>query len=47
MLLLLPVMPMRAISGRSRPMRARFPTGTHRHRPSEGAHSLLEQRVCA
>jgi hypothetical protein len=28
-------------------MRAGFPTGTHRHRSSDGAHSLLEQRVCA
>jgi hypothetical protein len=30
-----------------RPMRAGFPTGTHRRRSSEEAHSLLGQRVCA
>jgi hypothetical protein len=41
MFLVLPMMPMRAISGRSRPMRARFPTGTHRCRLSDGAHSHL------
>jgi hypothetical protein len=35
------VMPMRAVSGRSRPMRAEFPTRTHRRRSSEEAHSLL------
>jgi hypothetical protein len=34
-------------SGRSRPMRAGFPTGTHRCRSSEEAHSLLERRLCA
>jgi hypothetical protein len=45
--LLLSVMPMRAISGRSRPMRAGFPTGTHRCRSSEEAHSPLGRRVCA
>jgi hypothetical protein len=45
--LLILSMPMRAVSGRSRPMRARFPTGTRRHRSSEEAHSLLGQRVCA
>jgi hypothetical protein len=28
-------------------MRAGFPTGTHRCRSSEEAHSLLGQRVCA
>jgi hypothetical protein len=44
---LLPVMLMRAVSGRSRPMRAGFTTETHRHRSSDGAHSLLGQRVCA
>jgi hypothetical protein len=31
----------RAVSGRSRPMRVRFPTGTHRHRSSIGAHPLI------
>jgi hypothetical protein len=40
-LLLLPATPMRVVSGRSRPIRAEFPTGTHRHRSSEEAHSLL------
>jgi hypothetical protein len=43
---LLSAMPMRAVSGRCRPMRAGFPTGTHMRRSSEGAHSLLGQRVC-
>jgi hypothetical protein len=45
--LLLPVMPTRAVTRRYRPMRARFPTGTHRCRSLEEAHSLLGQRVCA
>jgi hypothetical protein len=44
--LLLPTTPTRAISGRSRPMRAGFPTGTHRCRSSEEVHSLLGRRVC-
>jgi hypothetical protein len=44
---LLPAMPTRAGSGRSRPMRARFPTGTRRCRSVEEAHSLLGRRVCA
>jgi hypothetical protein len=39
---LLPVMPMRIVSGRFRPMRAGFPTGTRRHRSFDGA-----RRVCA
>jgi hypothetical protein len=38
---------MRAVSGRSRPMRARFPTGTRKCRSTEEAHSLLGQRECA
>jgi hypothetical protein len=29
------------------PMRAGFPTWTHRHRSSDGADPLLGQRVCA
>jgi hypothetical protein len=36
----------RVVSGRSRPMRAGFPTGTHMCRSSEEAHSFLGQRVC-
>jgi hypothetical protein len=32
---------MRAVRGRSKPMRAEFPTRTHRYRSSEEAHSLL------
>jgi hypothetical protein len=28
-------------------MRAGYPTGTHKRRSSNGAHSLLGQRVCA
>jgi hypothetical protein len=47
MFLLLSTMPTRAVSGRFRPMRVGFPTGTHRRRSSEGAHSLLGRRVCA
>jgi hypothetical protein len=39
--LLLPVTPMRDGSGRSRPMRAKIPTGTRRCRSSEETHSLL------
>jgi hypothetical protein len=46
-ILLLPVMPMRAVSGRSSPMQAGFPTGTHRRRSFDEAHSLLGRRVCA
>jgi hypothetical protein len=38
---LLPMMMMRAVSGRSRPMGTGFPTGTHRCRSSEEVHSLL------
>jgi hypothetical protein len=45
--LLLPATPTRAVSGRSRPRRAGFPTGTRRCRSSEGAHSLLGRRACA
>jgi hypothetical protein len=45
--LILLVMPMRAVSGRSRPMRVKFLTGTHRCRSSEEDHSLLGWRVCA
>jgi hypothetical protein len=47
MFLLLPVMPMRVVSGRSRPLRAGFPTGTRMRRLSEEAHSLLGRRACA
>jgi hypothetical protein len=39
--LLLPAMLMRAVSGRSRPMRVGFPTGTRRHWSSDEGHSLL------
>jgi hypothetical protein len=39
--LLLPAMPTRAISGRSRLMRAGFSTGTRRCRSYEEAHSLI------
>jgi hypothetical protein len=46
-LLLLSATPTRAVSGRSRPKRAGFPTGTHRCRSSEEAHSLLGRRACA
>jgi hypothetical protein len=45
--LLRPVALMRATSERSRPMRAWFPTGTHRCRLSMEAQSLIGQRVCA
>jgi hypothetical protein len=45
--LVLLVMPTRAVSRRSRPMRDEFPTGTHRHRSSEEAHFILGRRVCA
>jgi hypothetical protein len=38
---------MRAVSGRSRPMRVGYPTGTHRCRSTEEAHSLLGRRECA
>jgi hypothetical protein len=38
---------MRDGSGRSRPMRAGFLTGTRRCRSFEEAHSLLGRRVCA
>jgi hypothetical protein len=44
---LLPTTPMRVVSGRSRPMRDGFPTGTHRRRSFEEAHSLIGRRVCA
>jgi hypothetical protein len=39
-------MPTMAVSGRSRLMRVGFPTGTHRCKSSEEAHSLLAQKVC-
>jgi hypothetical protein len=45
--LILPATSTRAVSGRSRPRRARFPTGTRRCRSSEEAHSLLGRRACA
>jgi hypothetical protein len=47
MFLLLLVTPMSVVSGRSRPMRVKFPTETHRHRSSDGAYSLLGRRMCA
>jgi hypothetical protein len=47
MFLLLPVMLMRDVSGRSRPMRTGFPTRTHRRRSSDGAHSVQGRRVPA
>jgi hypothetical protein len=43
---LLPAMPMRVGSRRSRLMMAGFYTGTHRCRSFEEAHSLLGWRVC-
>jgi hypothetical protein len=46
-LLFLPVTPTRAISRRSRLVRAVFPTGTCRCRSIEEAHSLLGQREYA
>jgi hypothetical protein len=45
--LILPVTPMSAISGRSRPMRPGFPSRTHRCRSFEEAHTLLGRRACA
>jgi hypothetical protein len=44
---LLSAMPMRVVSGRSRLMRAGFPTGTRGRRSSEEAHSLLGRRACS
>jgi hypothetical protein len=44
--LLLPATPMRIGSGKSRPMRAGFPTRTHRCRSSEEAHSSRAKSVC-
>jgi hypothetical protein len=41
MFLFLPGMPMRVVSERSRPMTVGFPTGTHRCRSSEEAHTLF------
>jgi hypothetical protein len=46
-LLFLPATLTRAVSGRFRPMRAGFPTGTHRCRSTDEAHSLLGWRECA
>jgi hypothetical protein len=46
MFLFLSATPMRAVSGRSRPMRARFPTVTRRCRLTEEAHSLIGRREC-
>jgi hypothetical protein len=37
----------RVVSGRSKPVRTEFPTGTRMCRSSDGAHSLLRQKVCA
>jgi hypothetical protein len=47
MFLFLPMTLPRVVSGRSRPMRAGFPTGAHRRRSSDGDHPLLRRRVCA
>jgi hypothetical protein len=47
MFFLLSATPTRVVSGRSRPMRVGFSTGTRRHRSSDGPHSLLGQRACA
>jgi hypothetical protein len=44
---LLLTMPTRAVSERSRPMRAGFPTGTHMPRSVDEGHSLQGQRECA
>jgi hypothetical protein len=44
---LLPATLMRAVNGRSRPMRVGFPTRTRRCRSSKEAHALLWQRVYA
>jgi hypothetical protein len=46
MFLLLPTTLTRVVSAGSKPMRAGFPTGTRRHRSSDGAHSLREKGVC-
>jgi hypothetical protein len=46
MFLLLPRMPTGVVSGRSRPIRAEFPSRTRKCRSSDGAHSLLGRRVC-
>jgi hypothetical protein len=43
--LLLLVMSMRAVNGRSRLIRARFPTGTHRHRWSRKAFFSRARRM--
>jgi hypothetical protein len=45
--LLLLAMPMRAVSGRSRSMRAGFSTGIHRHMSSKETYSLLGWISCA
>jgi hypothetical protein len=45
--LFLPATSMRAVSGKFRPMRAGFPTGTHTCRLSEDVHSLLARKECA
>jgi hypothetical protein len=45
--LLLLAMPMRAVSGRFRPMRAGLSTGARIRRSSEEVYSLLGRRVCA
>jgi hypothetical protein len=44
--LLFPATLTRGVSGRSRPLRAGFPTGTHRCRSSEEVYSLLGWRAC-
>jgi hypothetical protein len=43
----LQVMLMMTISGRSRPMRVGFPTGTRMRRSSNEGHSLVGRRACA
>jgi hypothetical protein len=44
---LLPPMPMKAVSGRSRPMRTGFSTSTRRRRSSDEGHSSLGRGECA
>jgi hypothetical protein len=40
-------MPMMTVSGRSKLMRVRFPTGTRMRRSSNEGHSLIGRRACA
>jgi hypothetical protein len=45
-ILLLSVMPMRAVSGKSKPMRGGLRTRTHRLVVADEGHSLLGRREC-